>query len=562
MTGARRLFTIVMLLAFLESLVLSAGLETRPWVDIPTARAAEPAATESAGRQSELTVTYTRHEWWVVRWSDNQPVCQVYIDHEGLPTSDDILYDCGGTVYKLWEGTPACNSYSEDSGGTDACTGVYLFYIGNAPAEKKILIDLPPLRVNFSLVGCTPIKPENLCYEVPSLRFVGVEPLPFYEVSAIHVTVDGRTTTCDIGSDSGATPYCEIHLFATPEAGVLMEFWADSTYGDSSEHFTALVRVIDTGVSSSPTGRGWYVDVISSQWQGGDPLASCVETWQAFPPVGGPPGWLLTPEHPALLATAEPYAYLAGRLIAQGLVNAAGCPGGGLLSNGYADACGVEAAMPQVIEWQNRFDEQILAVALETGVPAQLLKNLFAQESQFWPGAYKDPLEFGLGQITDNGAETILLWNQEFYAQFCPTVLDASVCARGYVYLDSDSQALLRGALAAQARSDCPECLEGVDIANVNATINLFAHTLLANCVQVARMVYNATGRAAGQVSSYEDLWRYTVANYHVGPGCVSYALYTSWAAGAKMEWSRVSTYLTDACEGVIPYVEKLTSTP
>jgi hypothetical protein len=125
--------------------------------------------------------------------------------------------------------------------------------------------------------------------------------------------------------------------------------------------------------------------VISSQWQGNE-IATCAEIWQAFPPVGGVPDWLSTPEDPAFLASEEPYSYLAGRLIAEGVVDASSCPSGGLLSNGYADNCGLEVAMPEVIEWQNQFDDQIMDVALNSKVPAQLLKNLFALESQFWPG--------------------------------------------------------------------------------------------------------------------------------------------------------------------------------
>ena len=59
--------------------------------------------------------------------------------------------------------------------------------------------------------------------------------------------------------------------------------------------------------------------------------------------MGGPPPWLTTPEIPELLATDDPYYYLAGRLIAQNQVNASECENGGLLPNGYANACGLES---------------------------------------------------------------------------------------------------------------------------------------------------------------------------------------------------------------------------
>jgi hypothetical protein len=100
-----------------------------------------------------------------------------------------------------------------------------------------------------------------------------------------------------------------------------------------------------------------------------------------------------------------------------------------------ANACG-ELARSDVIAWQNRFDDLILEVALETGVPAQLLKRLFAQESQFWPAVFQDnDFDLGLGQLTEDGADTTLLWNFSFFDQFCPLVLSAEV-RNSYLHLD------------------------------------------------------------------------------------------------------------------------------
>ena len=517
-------------------------------------RAAEEQSGETV-RQATIVVSYTRYEWWLLRWLDSQLVCQVFIDHEGWPTAGDVLTDCGGTIYAQWINTPPCSGLSQGILPPSQCSGLYLFYIGSSPAEKEILVDLPPAQVFVSLSGCTPIPPENICPEIPKLHFVGDEPLPNEHITAIHVRINTVETICE-GS------ICDVSLIPTRLDGSTVEFWADSSFGDTSQVFTALVRVIETGVSTSPVGSGWYVDVLSSQWQGNE-IASCAQVWQAFPPVGGSPEWLSTPDDPAFLATEEPYSYLAGRLIAEGLVDTSTCPGGGLLSNGYADTCGMELALPMVIDWQNRFDTQIIQVANDTGVPAQLLKNLFAQESQFWPGVYRTPNEFGLGQITDNGADALLLWNPTFFDQFCPLVLTQDQCSAGYLNLNAESQAVLRGALAITADADCMDCEYGIDLSNVEMSINLVAHTLLANCEQVAQIVYNATaGRLAGEVTTYEELWKFTIADYHVGPGCLSYAMYTSWAARATMDWAHVSNYLTTPCETVIPYVTNIISSP
>lgn len=512
----------------------------------------EPARAEDGEgeikRETTIIVSYTRYKWWLLRWSDNSILCSFYTNHEGLPTGDEIYTSCGKSVYNEWSVTPAC--LVDQSGSPNGCIGLYLHLVSTEPAERSILVELPAPKVWIKLKDCQPTSPDNRCNQVPTLTLTGEEPLPNEQIIAIYVTLNGQTTRC-----SGNT--CDVPLQPTRVEGTLIDFWAESSFGDTSEHFKALIRIVDSGVSTSPTGGGWYVDVLSSQWTG-NPTASCAQLWDAFPPIGGPPAWLLTPEISTLLETSEPYYYLAGRLIAQELVQASDCPNGGLLPNGYANACGLEKAMPLVKEWQNSFDQQIIATAKETGVPAQLLKNVFAQESQFWPGAFKDPKEFGLGQITDNGAETILLWNSNFFYQFCPLVLDDQKCAKGYVYLDSESQALLRGALAAQARSECPNCQGGIDLNHANFSISLFANTLLANCSQVSRIVYNATNRSPGEVSTYEDLWRFTIANYHIGPGCLSYAIYNTWSRHEDLDWEHVASHLTPACQSVIPYVENV----
>jgi hypothetical protein len=258
------------------------------------------------------------------------------------------------------------------------------------------------------------------------------------------------------------------------------------------------------------------------------------------------------------MSTDAPLYYLAGRLIAQGVVDATACPSGGLLPNGYADACGLEKARPEVEVWQNQFDARIIEVAQKSDVPSQLLKNIFAQESQFWPGIFRVQWEFGLGQITDNGAEAVLLWNDSFYEQFCPLVLTEESCNKGYLHLQARDQALLRGALAGTANSDCLNCPAGVDLTQVDFSLTLFADTMRANCEQVGQIVYNATKLMPGAVSTYEDMWRFAVANYHAGPGCVSYAIYTAWQ-GTTLTWDNVSSQFTDACRGVIPYVDKVT---
>ena len=529
---------------FRASLILFILLSTQAWQ-------VNHAAAQAPDRRTTIVIQYTQYEWWLISWTDNEILCRILVDHDGLPTGDEVLQYCGEDLYTQWESTPPCKLASEGSKKTSECEGLYLHLVSSQPKEREVIVTLPPPVVYVTLDGCTPTPPENVCTQIPSLLLTGEEPLPNEQITSIQGVYNGNPFECQ-----GST--CDVQLSPTPLEGVTVEFWANSSYGDSSEHFTAQVRVIDTGVSNVPGGGGWFVDVVSSQWRGAE-LASCAKVWEAFPPLGGPPFWLSTPDSSELLASDEPYYYLAGRLITQGVVDASDCPTGGMLPNGYADACGLEKSRPLVEEWQNQFDARIIQAANDTGIPAQLMKNLFAQESQFWPGVFRVPFEYGLGQITENGADAVLLWNSSFFEQFCPLVLAADSCAKGYLHLKAQDQAILRGALALQAKADCPDCQAGIDLTNVDFSLSLFAKTLLANCAQVGEIVTTATEQTPGMVSSYEDLWRFTIANYHAGPGCVSYAIHSAWQNGNILTWDRVAESFTDPCKGAVPYVDKIT---
>jgi hypothetical protein len=504
------------------------------------------AAAQNLPRTTTILVPYTQYEWWLLSWEDSQILCRIFIDHEGLPTAEEVAEDCGNALAEIWVKTPDCNSAQASN-----CDGVYVHLVSIQPAQKEVVVELPEPVVWVTLEGCIPIPPENLCPTIPTLLLTAVEPLPNETIESIQGLYDGIPFYCQ-------SSVCQLPLRPTPLFGVMIEFWANSSYGDSSEHYFAQVRILDTGVSTIPGGSGWYVDIISSQWQG-PPIASCARTWETFPPVGGTPTWLASPEYGELIASDNPYFYLAGRLITKGQVDARNCPSGGLLPNGYANSCGIEKARPLLEEWQNQFDQRIVNVSRETGVPAQLLKNLFAQESQFWPGVFRVRYEFGLGQLTDKGTDSIFLWNQDFYNQFCPLVLSEETCQSGYLHLKTEEKELLRGALASQAAVDCQDCPIGIDLTKTYKSVDLFAQTLVANCSQVDQTIYTATRLKSGQVSSYEDLWRFTIANYHAGPGCLAFAIHAAWQGIVPLSWDAVKANFTPACQGVIPYVDKIT---
>lgn len=509
-------------------------------------------AAEDENRQTEIVVGFTQYEWWLTRWSNNTAACAVYTDHEGLPTPNEIEEYCGTALYNQWKATKPCTS-AASGGDTSGCTGLYLHAIAATPQERTIIVDLPEPEVFITLSGCEPYPLENLCKYIPSIELRAYEPLPNEFVTGINVAVDGESTSC-------SSDICEIPLRATSPQGIEIEFWADSSFGDSSPHYTAQVRVVDTGLKSDPAQIGWYVDILSSQWRGSEPVASCAAAWDAFPPVGGVPPWLDDPDQAELLQTTQPYYYLAGQLINSGIVDALDCPSGGLEENGWANTCGLEKARPVVDEWQNQFDQEILDAAQKTRVPSQLLKLIFAQESQFWPGAAMDAKiqEFGLGRLTELGADTVLLWNYAFYSQFCPLVLAESTCEYGYSYLDDADQAMLRGALTISVNADCPTCPSGIDLSGIDFSIRLFAQTLLANCEQTGYLVNKVSRSSPGVASSYEDLWRFTLVNYHAGPGCLEEALNTTRTKREAYTWNNVSKYMAPGCVTAVNYVNEI----
>lgn len=514
-------------------------------------------AAESSNRQTEILADYTQYEWWLMRWSNNEVVCRVYTDHPDLPTENEVEVYCGKTLLAEWQATQPC-IYAE-MGGVDAqsCNGFYFFQVSSEPRQRTVLVDLPEPQIWVTLTNCESIGFENRCTRIPSLVFQAQEPLPNEYIRAINVSIGNETFSCP-------ADVCEVPLRATGTQGIEVVFWADSSYGDSTPVYTAQVRVVDTGVGNFPGQSGWYVDVISERWLGGSTLTSCAQIWQTFPSIGEPPLWLANPNQPELLVSAEPYVYLAGRLIAVGVVDASACPAGGLLANGWANACGLEAALPAVQNWQNRFDAQIIAAAEQTGIPSQLLKNLFAQESQFWPGAVRDAQtqEFGLGRLTELGADTVLLWNPDFFQQFCPLILNATACSNGYTFFNAEEQALLRGALTLNVSADCPECPEGIDLSYIDFSIQLFAETLKANCQQVGQVVYNTTAKPPAEVMVYEDLWRFTLANYHAGAGCLTEAMLQTTQSGNSLTWANVAANLDPTCQTAITFVENITREP
>jgi len=530
-------------IVFLLFIITLMGTAFSPPPQVSTAANPPPGPD----RFTVIKVDYTAYTWWVVNWSKNQVVCSVIADHKGAPTPVEIYRDCGQTVYDKWVSQPPCIKQEK----SNTCTGYYIFPVFEMPAQKEIPTQLPEASAWLTLGDCQSVSSvsTSICETIPKLVVTGQEPLPNESITRVGGSINNVPFDCD-GTQ------CVVPLEVTTEDGVKVEFWAYSSYGDSSPVFSAQVRVMQAD-EGDPDQLYWYVDVLSSQWQG-QPNATCSASWEVFPPVGGPPQWLSTPKQSEELSSNIPYTYLASNLILQGAVDASACPDGGLIPGGGVNTCGLETARPAVTDWQNQFDELILTTATGTGVPAHLLKNLFARESQFWPGVFRDTGDVGLGQLTQEGADTTLLWNPSFYTQFCPLVISSETCGLGYQHLETVDQELLRHALVNSVNATCEDCPLGLDLSQADFSVNVFAHTMLANCEQAGRVVRNLTGGAPGKSATYEELWKFTLVNYNAGPGCLGDAIEGAKGQGRELTWENIAPFLPGACTGAIDYVNDI----
>ena len=59
-------------------------------------------------------------------------------------------------------------------------------------------------------------------------------------------------------------------------------------------------------------------------------------------------------------------------------------------------------------------------------------------------------------------------------------------------------------------------------------------------------------------MSTYEDMWKFTLVNYNAGPGCLSLALNDAWSSEHEITWDTVSSHFTDVCAPARDYVNDI----
>lgn len=280
----------------------------------------------------------------------------------------------------------------------------------------------------------------------------------------------------------------------------------------------------------------------------------CVASYGAVP-AGTIPDWLRVDIQLADLATQNRYDLLAGHLLQSGFVDGSACPSWGMHPDGSPNGCGIETAYPELLHWQNQYDQAILTSAAASNVPPYLLKGMIAAESQFWPAGDWTRGEIGLGQMTVAGADLLLSDRPHTYRRICKQVFGEEECRKAYSALSEDNRAMLRGCVLAELDVTCPTCAGGIEAKKGTLAVELLAETLAASCSQSARVIHLATGKTPAALMSYADFWRFTLANYHSGSGCMYQALRRS---GNPTSWQAVAFDLPQGCLSGLTYVRRI----
>ena len=64
--------------------------------------AAAPNPPPGPDRYTMVTVEYQAYEWQLATWKEQQPLCTLIIDHEGVPFPGEVYRDCGNAIYQEW----------------------------------------------------------------------------------------------------------------------------------------------------------------------------------------------------------------------------------------------------------------------------------------------------------------------------------------------------------------------------------------------------------------------------------------------------------------------------
>jgi hypothetical protein len=124
-----------------------------------------------------------------------------------------------------------------------------------------------------------------------------------------------------------------------------------------------------------------------------------------------------------------------------------------------------------------------------------------------------------------------------------------------YVNLEVWQQAAMRGKLLKGVDPTCATCRGGVDLDQARQSIFFLAEAFAGSCQQTADLVRRFSGEAPMQWMSYEEFMRLTLANYHMGSGCLKSSLQN----GRKGDsWRIIAATLPTGCSSGVEYIRRI----
>ena len=476
--------------------------------------------------------------WQLAYWENYDTACTIILDADRNPTNEEINRACGDVLYQTWITTPVCNrTYGQDPSAV-SCYGLFLRRVGQKEKEQPVspaLVDyyaqnLRQIRFDVANVNC---DPGGLCDQKPEILLIAHGPENDSMIKSVHIRVAAYEAACDGNA-------CQMRLPITDNAGVWFEYWAMDSAGNQSDHFWLKFRA----VPSETNNTLYYYDVIGDAFPEEGAYGS--DVWYAFPAAGQTLPPVLEKVYSSdYLVTKHNFQLLSAKLILNGKVDTSSCPNYGLNLDGMPNGCGEQASAKLVFDYQNQYDQQIFNSAKKQKVPPRIVKGLIAQESQFWPIS-DTPYEYGLGMMTESGADMLLRWNTSYFLNLCMKTYPRNMdkCVGGFSNLTEDDQIVLRGVVISKIGTD--------------EEIEVISAAIRGSVYQVNQIIANASGQPVSSVASYEDLWKFTVANYYSGSGCVYNAINQASSYGLGLTWENVRRFMTGKCELANRYVDRV----
>ena len=474
--------------------------------------------------------------WQLAYWKNSDTVCTILTENNGSPSSEEILDFCGLNILNLWLTTPACKNPFEKTNREKNCSGLFLRKTGQRNRYGFEFTGNPPNpnpvneNIQLEILNCTP---GSLCDVRPTILFRKIPSEDNVLFPNIHIRIHYFEGEC---SDE----QCQMELPVTGEKGEWLEYWGMASDGGQGIHNRIKFRVLENWNN----GGSYRFDLISESYPETTPPGS--DLWKIFPSVNDSQSKILEiPLSPEYLTTTHKLSILAGKLIRKGFTDISQCENFGLLADGSANGCGEMVSSELVFTWQNQYNELLFSAGKKYQVPPRIIKSIITQESQFWPDSDINH-EYGFGMITESGVDLLLRWNPVYFQPLCNEIFvyDPEKCISGFSGMNEEDQIILRGSALQKIGTD--------------DEINLLAATLKASAAQVNQLVQNVTGLPIEDITTYEDLWKFTIANYYSGSGCLQNAMQVSFALKYSQTWDNVQNFLSGGCSKAKDYVNRV----